>query len=63
MRSVALELGIQCPACRKIPLNSADISVTRTGVCPYCSAVMILPSRSPDGGLARAPAVEQRRAS
>lgn len=53
MRSVALKLGIRCPACRKIPLNSADISVTRTGVCPYCSALMILPSPSPDGWPAR----------
>jgi hypothetical protein len=45
VRSVGRRLGIECPACRKVPLGTLDISVLRTGVCPHCAAVMILPAR------------------
>lgn len=45
VNSVARRLGIRCPACRKVPLGSLDVSVIRTGLCPHCSAVLILPAR------------------
>lgn len=42
-RSTWRKVGLECPACRRNPLDGRDISAVRTGICPHCSAVIIQP--------------------
>jgi hypothetical protein len=43
-RSTWRKVGLECPACRRNPLDGRDLSAVRTGICPHCSAVIIRPA-------------------
>jgi hypothetical protein len=43
-RSTWRRVGLECPACRRNPLDGRNISVVRTGICPHCPAVIIRPA-------------------
>lgn len=37
-------MGLECPACRRMPMKDGDISVMRTGVCANCSTLIVQPA-------------------
>ena len=43
-RSIWRKVGLECPACRRNPVDARDLSAVRTGICPHCTAVIIQPT-------------------
>jgi hypothetical protein len=43
-RVMPRRVGLECPACRRVPLSNTDHSIVRTGICPHCSAVIVQPA-------------------